>query len=71
MHFTITDDYSYNSPSKQVYPRLPLSVQSSISKHVAQKYLCKCIDTYLKNKYFHNYDDSFGVRILGDDCTLK
>ena len=37
------------------------------------KYLRKCKDTYfiLQNKYLHIYEDSFGVKILRDDCTLN
>ena len=39
----------------------------------AQKYLRKCEDTYFilqKNKYLSFYNDSSGVKILGDDCAL-
>ena len=39
----------------------------------AQKYLRKCEDTYfiLQNKYYLCfYNDSFGVKILRDDCAL-
>ena len=48
------------------------SVQSSLSIF-AQKYLCKCKDTYfiLKNKSFRIYKDSFEVKILRDDCALR
>ena len=40
---------------------------------VAQKYLCKCEDTYfiLQNKYLCIYEDSFGEKILRDDCALE
>ena len=43
--------------------------QSSLSIF-AQKYLHKCEDTYfiLQNKYICIDEDSFGVKILGDDC---
>ena len=45
-------------------------MQSSLSIF-AQKYLCKCKDTYLilQSKYLHIYKDSFGAKILRDDCT--
>ena len=38
-----------------------------------QNYLHKCEDTYfiLQNKYLHIYEDSFGAKILRDDCALK
>ena len=37
----------------------------------AQKYLCIWEDTYffLQNKYLRIYEDSFGVKILRDDCS--
>ena len=49
-----------------------LSTQSSLSIF-AQKYLRKCEDTYfiLQNKYLWIYKDSFGARILKDDCALR
>ena len=36
-----------------------------------QKYLHKCKDTYfiLQNKYLRIYEDTFGTKILRDDCT--
>ena len=44
--------------------------QSSLSIF-SQKYLCKCEDTYfiLQNKYLRIHKDSFGGKILRDDCT--
>ena len=44
--------------------------QSSLSIF-AQKYLHKCKDTYfiLQNKYLCIYEDSFGLKILRDDCA--
>ena len=38
-----------------------------------QKYLYKCEDTYfiLQNKYLSIYKDSFGAKILSDDCSLS
>ena len=47
-----------------------VSVQSSLSIF-AQKYLHKCEDTFfiLQNKYLCIYEDSFGVKILRDDCA--
>ena len=47
------------------------SVQSSLSIF-AQKYLCKCKDTYfiLQNKYLCIHEDSFGAKIHRDDCVL-
>ena len=49
-----------------------LSTQSSLSIF-AQKYHCKCENTYfiLQNKYLCIYDDSFGAMILRDDCALR
>ena len=49
-----------------------LSAQSSLSIF-AQKYLCKCEDTYfiLQNKYLCIHKDSFGVKILKDDFPLN
>ena len=46
------------------------SVKSSLSIF-AQKYFCKCKDTYfiITNKYLHIYKDSFGAKILKDDCA--
>ena len=46
-------------------------MQSSLSVF-AQKYLHKCKDTYfiLQNKNLCIYEDSFGAKILRDDCTL-
>ena len=37
----------------------------------AQKYIGKCEDTYfiLQNKYLCIYKDSFGAKILRDDCA--
>ena len=47
-----------------------LSAQSSLSIF-AQKYLCKCEDTYfiLQNKYLCIHKDNFGGKILRDDCA--
>ena len=47
------------------------STQSSLSIF-AQKYFCKCKDTYfiLKNKSLCIYEDSFGAKVLTDDCNL-
>ena len=47
-----------------------ISTQASLSI-LTQRYLHKCEDTYsiLQNKYNCNYEDSFGVKILRDDCT--
>ena len=38
---------------------------------LTQKYLCKCEDTYfiLQNKYLCIHKDSFGGKILRDDCA--
>ena len=49
-----------------------LSTQSSLSIF-AQKYRCKCENTYfiLQNKYLCIYEDSFGSMILRDDCALR
>ena len=49
-----------------------VSMQSSLSIF-AQKYLRKCEDTYfiLQNKYLSIYKDSFGAKILSDDCSLS
>ena len=49
-----------------------LSAQSSLSIF-AQKYFHKCKDNYfiLQNKYFCIYEDSFGAKILRDDCALS
>ena len=49
-----------------------ISAQSSQSIF-AQEYLRECEDTYfiLQNKYLHIYKQSFGAKILRDDCTLK
>ena len=48
------------------------SAQSSLSIFT-QKYLCKCRDIYLmlQNKYLCIYKDSFGAKILKDDCALR
>ena len=37
----------------------------------AQRYLYKCKNTYiiLQNKYLCIYEDSFGAKILRDDCS--
>ena len=37
----------------------------------AQKYFHKCEDIYfiLQNKYFRSHNDSFGEKILKDDCA--
>ena len=37
----------------------------------AQEYLCKCENTYfiLQKKYLCIYEDSFGMKILRDDCV--
>ena len=47
-----------------------LSVQSSLSI-INQNYLRKCNNTYfiIQNKYLHIYEDSFGTKILRDDCA--
>ena len=36
------------------------------------KYLCKCEDTYfiVQNKYLCIYEDSFGAKILTNDCNV-
>ena len=49
-----------------------LIVQSSLIIFT-QKYLHKCKDTYfiLQNKYLGIYEDSFGTKILRDDCVLS
>ena len=46
--------------------------QSSLSIFAHLNYLRKCKDTYfiLQNMYLHIYKDSFGAKILRDDCTL-
>ena len=46
--------------------------KSSLSIFV-QKYLCKCEDIYfiLQNKYLYIYEDSFGAKILLNDCALN
>ena len=48
-----------------------ICAQSSLSI-LAQKYFRKCEDTYFifQNKYLCIYEDSFGAKILIDDCTL-
>ena len=48
------------------------SAQSSPSIFT-QKYLRKCKDTYfiLQNMYLSIYEDSFGAKILRDDCALR
>ena len=48
------------------------SAQSSLSIF-AQKYLHKCKDTYfiLQNKYLCIYEDSFGAKIVREDCAPK
>ena len=48
------------------------SAQSSPSIFT-QKYLRKCKDTYfiLQNKYLSIYEDSFGAKILRDECALR
>ena len=48
------------------------STQSSLSTF-AQKYLPKCKDIYfiLQNKHLHIYEDSFGAKIIKDDCALS
>ena len=47
-------------------------MQSSLSIF-DQNFLCKCEDTFfiLKNKYLPFCEDSFGAKILWDDCTLR
>ena len=47
------------------------SAQSSLSIFT-QNYLRKCKDIYfmLQNKYLFIYEDSFGAKILKDDCAL-
>ena len=47
------------------------NVQSSLCIF-AQKYLRKCEDAYfiLQNKYVCIHEDSFGAKILIDDCAL-
>ena len=39
----------------------------------AQKYLHKCKDTYfiLQNRYLSIFQDSFGAKLLRDDCDLS
>ena len=46
--------------------------QSSLSIY-AEMYLRKCKYTYfiLQNKYLCIYEDSFGVKILRDDCVHR
>ena len=48
-----------------------VSVLSSLGVF-APKHLHKCKNTYfiLQNKYLCIYEDSFGAKILIDDCTL-
>ena len=50
--------------------KMCLSVQSFLSIF-AHKYLYNCKDTYfiLQNKNLYIYEDSFGAKILRDDCT--
>ena len=54
---------------------LPYVYFSKIRKKYAiiSKYLRKCEDTYfiLQKKYLRIYKDTFGTKILRDDCTLK
>ena len=47
-----------------------VSVESSLSIF-AQKHLCKWEDAYfiLQNKYLCINEDSFGAKILEDDCV--
>ena len=47
-----------------------LNVQSSLTIF-NQNYLRKCNDTYfiIQNKYLRIYEDSFGTKILRDDCA--
>ena len=50
-----------------------ISAQSSLS-FFAQKYLCKCEDTYFilqKSIFAFTYKDSLGAKILRDDCVLN
>ena len=49
-----------------------IGTQASLSI-LTQRYLRKCEDTYsiLQNKYICNYEDSFGVKILREDCALR
>ena len=49
-----------------------LGAQSSLNI-CDQNYLRKCKDTYfiLQNKYLRIDEDSFGAKILRDDCALN
>ena len=49
-----------------------MGMQSCLSIF-AQKYLCKYKDTYfiLQDKYLCIFEDSFGAKILRDDCALS
>ena len=51
--------------------KIPKKIQSFLIIF-AQRYLCKCKNTYiiLQNKYLCIYEDSFGAKILRDNCTL-
>ena len=54
-----------------MYRHRTTRVKSSLSIF-AQKYLCKFEDTtyfILQNKYLHICEDSFGGKMLRDDCT--
>ena len=48
-----------------------ISGQSFLSTFT-KNYLCKCKDAYfiLQNKYVCIHEDSFGAKILIDDCAL-
>ena len=72
-YFSILDHYGLFSLTDSMiqHRSCVFSAQSSLSIFT-QNYLRKCKDIYfmLQNKYLFIYEDSFGAKILKDDCAL-
>ena len=76
LHFQFSSQNSQKKHPKFVFSMFELPVQISGQSFLSiftQKFLCKCKDAYffLQNKYVCIHEDTFGAKILIDDCAFS
>ena len=76
LHFQFSSQNSQKKHPEFFFLMFELPVQISRQSFLStftKKYLCKCKDAYfiLQNKYVCINEDSFGAKILIDDCAFS